>query len=58
MAHRVFMTLFTKQGWNKLLEGAGFEIVHAETDWFSPPASAECDDDPHYFVIAKKPGGS
>ena len=55
MAHRVFMTLFTKAGWNKLLEGAGFEIVHTETDVFSPPRAAMCDDDPHYFVISRKP---
>ncbi len=58
MAHRVSMTLFTKLGWNKLLEGAGFDIVHTETDWFSPPPAAICDDDPHYFVIAKKPNAT
>ena len=55
MAHRVSMTLFTKMGWNKLLEDAGFDILHSETDWFSPPSDAISDDDPHYFVIAKKP---
>ena len=58
MAHRVSMTLFTKSGWNKLLEGAGFEIVQTGTDVFVPPTAAECDDDPHYFVIAKKPSVS
>ena len=57
MAHRVFMTLFTKMGWNKQLEGAGFEIVRTETDVFIPPPAAKCDDDPHYFVFAKKPRG-
>ena len=32
MAHRVSMTLFTKAGWNKLLDYAGSEVVHTETD--------------------------
>ncbi|KAL9584625.1 MAG: hypothetical protein Q9212_002001 [Teloschistes hypoglaucus] len=55
MGHMVFMTLFTKPGWNKLLENAGFAIVHTESDVFSPPPAAVSDDDPHYFVIGKKP---
>ncbi|KAI4210628.1 MAG: hypothetical protein LQ351_006507 [Letrouitia transgressa] len=58
MAHRVFMTLFTRSGWNNLLEGAGFEIVHTESYVFSPPSTAVCDDDPRYFVIAKRPSVS
>jgi SAM-dependent methyltransferase len=55
MAHKSFMTLFTKPGWNKLLEGAGFEIVHTETDVFITASSARCDDDLYYYVIAKRP---
>ena len=55
MNHRVKMTLFTKAGWKHLLECSGFEIVHEETDVFSPPPAAVCDDEPHYFVIARKP---
>ena len=55
MNHKVSMTLFTKAGWNALLVDAGFELVHAETDVFRPPASTVCDDEPHYFVIAQKP---
>ncbi len=55
MAHRVSMTLFTKAGWCKMLEEAGFEVVHRETDVFAPPPAAVCDDEPHYFVIARKP---
>ena len=54
MNHKVSMTLFTKAGWNSLLEMAGFEIVHSETDIFVPPSAAVCDDEPHYFVIARK----
>lgn len=55
MNHKVKMTLFTKAGWKHLLEYSGFEIVHEETDVFSPPPVTVCDDEPHYFVIARKP---
>ena len=55
MGHKVFITLFTKRGWDALLEGKGFEIVERETDLFCPPKEARCDDEMHYFVIAKKP---
>ena len=54
MGHQVYLTLFTKVGWNRVLESAGFEVVHTETDLFKPP-SAGCDDEMHYFVIARKP---
>lgn len=46
--------LFTKKGWNALLEGAGLKVLSAEVDVFKPPPDAGCDDEPHYFVIAKK----
>ncbi|KAI4166129.1 MAG: hypothetical protein LQ342_000015 [Letrouitia transgressa] len=55
MAQKVSITVFTKSGWNKLLEGAGFEIIHTEMDRFSPSAEAVCDEEPHYYVIARKP---
>lgn len=55
MAHQSFMTLFTKPGWTKLLQGAGFEIVHTETDHFTTSSSARCDDDLYYYLIAKRP---
>ena len=60
MGHKVSLTLFTKAGWNRLLEGVGFEVVHTETDLFKLPPAAKCDDDDemHYFVIAKKPEAS
>ena len=54
MNNTVSVTLFTKEGWNHLLESAGFKIVYTETDLFKPPADAVCDDEPHYFVIAQK----
>ena len=55
MNNVVYVTMFTKEGWNKLLENAGFMVVHTETDLFRPPADAVGDDEPHYFVIAQKP---
>ena len=55
MNHKVSMTLFTKAGWNALLIEAGFELIHTETDIFKPPPSTVCDDERHYFVIARKP---
>lgn len=55
MDHKVSMTLFTKAGWNALLVGAGFELIYTETDVFKPPPTTICDDEPHYFVIARKP---
>lgn len=55
MAHLSIITLFTKPGWNKLLEGVGFEIVYTEADTFNPPSSARCDDGLYYYVIAKRP---
>ena len=58
MGHRSFMTLFTKAGWRRLLESAGFQIVHTDMDVFAAPPSAVCDNDPQYFVIAKKPSVS
>lgn len=57
MGHTVYLTLFTKAGWNRLLEGHGFEIVHTETDLFKPP-DPQCDEEMHYFVIARKPEAS
>ena len=55
MGKTVYVTLFTKKGWNELLEGVGFKIVYTETDLFKPPPKAHCDDEMHYFIIAQKP---
>ena len=54
MNHRVSITVFTKAGWIGLLEGVGFEIVHTESDFFSPPPTAVSDDEMHFFIIARK----
>ncbi|CAD6588556.1 MAG: hypothetical protein ASARMPREDX12_003370 [Alectoria sarmentosa] len=54
MSKTVLITLFTKMGWKVLLEKAGFEIVYTEEDLFIPPAAADCDPEPRYYIIAKK----
>ena len=54
MSNNVLITLFTKAGWKVLLEKAGFGIVHTEEDQFTPPAAADCDPEPRYYIIAKK----
>lgn len=54
MGHEVLLSFFTKAGWCKLLEDAGFQVVHTETNLFKPDGPAACDDEVHFFVIAKK----
>lgn len=54
MGNTVAITLLTKAGWKELLETAGFEIIHTEKDLFTPPAAADCDPEPRYYIIAKK----
>ena len=55
MDRNLSITLFTKQGWNKVLSEAGFELVYTQTIPFVPPAEARSDDEMQYFVIARKP---
>ena len=57
MGYQVCVTLFTKEGWNHVLERAGFEVVETETDLFKLGEEAKSDDEMHYFVIARKPLG-
>ena len=58
MKQKVSLGLFTKAGWVALLKDAGFEITYTETSMFMPPAAAVCDDEPQYFVIARKKHGA
>ncbi|KAL8774884.1 MAG: hypothetical protein Q9203_001662 [Teloschistes exilis] len=53
MGNKIIITLFTKEGWRRLLERAGFEIVHTEMDMFIPKAEAT-PDEPRYYIVAKK----
>ena len=58
MGNNVLITLFTEAGWKALLETAGFEIVLTEKDNFTPPADANCDPEPRYYIFAKKPSST
>ena len=57
MGRKVFLTVFTKGGWTRMMQAAGFEIVYTETNEFKVPAE-DCDDEMHYFVIARRPVSS
>lgn len=54
MGERIGISLFTKQGWGKLLQHAGFEIVKTEMSLFEPPPEAESEVEPHFYITARK----
>jgi cyclopropane fatty-acyl-phospholipid synthase-like methyltransferase len=54
MGKTIANSYYTKEGWKQLLLEGGFEIVETEADLFQPPAEAMCDDEPHYFITARK----
>jgi SAM-dependent methyltransferase len=54
MGNRVTVTLFTKEGWRWLLEKNGFEVVVEKEDLYKLPPESDSDDEPHYFLIARK----
>ena len=54
MGQKVSLTLMTREGWKSMLESAGFELVDTEMHVFEPPAEANSDPEPHYFIIARK----
>ncbi|KAL9580330.1 MAG: hypothetical protein Q9212_004567 [Teloschistes hypoglaucus] len=54
MGHRIEVTLFSKVFWARLVEKAGFEIVHTEDAVFVPPAEADSDEETEHFIIARK----
>ncbi|KAI4210044.1 MAG: hypothetical protein LQ351_007094 [Letrouitia transgressa] len=55
MKRPISVTLFTKAGWNDLLKGVGFELLHTKTSAFTPPPSSGASQEIHYFIIARKP---
>jgi len=54
LGNKIIITMFTQKGWRKLLEDAGFDVVHTETDLFKPKAK-DAPEEPRYYIIAKKP---
>ena len=56
MARECIVTLFTRVGWRKLLEGAGFEMIRMEDDTFIPGGG--CEPETHVYLSARKPVNS
>ena len=56
MGTEVKISLLTRAGWTKLpvLEDHGFAIIETQSNWHRPPKEADSDDEPHYFIIAKR----
>lgn len=54
MGQRVSLTMLIREGWKKMLQEAGFEIVDTETHVFESPAEAMLGPEPYYFIIARK----
>lgn len=47
-------TLFTRQGWNKMLMDRGFVVKETQVARHVPPPDADCGPEDHYFIIAEK----
>lgn len=47
-------TLFTRQGWNKMLTDRGFVVKETQMARHVPPPDADCGPEDHYFIIAEK----
>lgn len=47
-------TLFTRQGWDKMLADRGFVVKETQMARHVPPPDADCGPEDHYFIIAEK----
>lgn len=47
-------TLFTREGWSKMLTDKGFVIKETRMARHVPPPEADCGPEDHYFIIAEK----
>ena len=54
MGNGIVITVYTQEGWRTLLQDAGFQIGHTETDLFVPKAE-DTPEEPRYYIIAMKP---
>ncbi|KAJ6256891.1 hypothetical protein Dda_8761 [Drechslerella dactyloides] len=54
MGADIKIDLMTRLGWEKLLGEAGFEIIETMNDLFVPAKESDCDEENHYFILAKK----
>lgn len=54
----IYKNLFyTQKGWEKLLADNGFEISKTEKEAFQPEESGGCDEEVHFWIMARKVGG-
>ena len=54
MGTMIEATLMTKEFWIRLVEKAGFEILHTAEDLFVPSVDAKSDSEMHFYIIARK----
>jgi len=54
MGKDLFVTIYTKEGWKRLLEANGFEVLEDMLGHYVPPEGSDCDTEDHYFILAKK----
>ncbi|KAK6352251.1 hypothetical protein TWF730_009082 [Orbilia blumenaviensis] len=54
MGNDITLDLFTRIGWETILSQNGFEIIDTATDLFTPPRESQCDEEMHYFILARK----
>ena len=52
MGRKAQLLLMTKEGWKRILEAAGFEIVETLEDYFQPKGDTQ--EEFHHFIIARK----
>ena len=52
MGHKAQLLLMTKEGWKRILETAGFEIVETMDDYFEPKGDTQAEF--HHSIIARK----
>ncbi|KAJ8065056.1 hypothetical protein OCU04_005769 [Sclerotinia nivalis] len=56
MGHVYGNLLYTRKGWERLLGDNGFEIVKTRKEAFQAQAEAECDEEVHFWIMARRVG--
>lgn len=54
MGKTVTISLLSKQGWQVFLEEEGLQITETTTRTFTSPLGAQCDQEQHYFIKARR----
>ncbi|KAL8822589.1 MAG: hypothetical protein Q9191_006673 [Dirinaria sp. TL-2023a] len=53
LGNRILVTVYTREGWKKLLRDAGFEVLVEKAQSFCPRAE-EAPEEPRFYIIARK----